>query len=110
MKTQNQEAKAIERTWTLDAAHTTVGFAARHMMFTTVRGRFNDVSGQVTFDPARPEAARVEVDIAAGSIDTGVEQRDAHLRSGDFLDVEAHPRITFRSIAIRSACDASRET
>jgi polyisoprenoid-binding protein YceI len=83
--------------WTLDAAHTTVGFSAKHMMFTTVRGRFNDVSGELYIDPARPEASRLEVKIASASIHTGVEQRDAHLRSTDFLDAEKWPQIEFRS-------------
>jgi polyisoprenoid-binding protein YceI len=55
------------------------------------------VTGQVTFDPAPPEGALVEVELGAASIDTGVEQRDGHLRSADFLDAEAHPRIVFRS-------------
>jgi polyisoprenoid-binding protein YceI len=71
------------------------------MMFTTVRGRFTDVSGRITLDPARPDASTVEVDIQAGSIDTGVDQRDAHLRSQDFLDSEAHPLISFRSRRVR---------
>jgi polyisoprenoid-binding protein YceI len=95
MKAQSQERTAT-RVWTLDPAHTTVGFSAKHMMFTTVRGRFNQVDGRITLDPARLEAAAVEVEIDAASIDTGVEQRDAHLRSADFLDAEAQPRITFR--------------
>jgi polyisoprenoid-binding protein YceI len=67
------------------------------MMFTTVRGRFNQLAGQVTLDPTRPEGALVEVELDAASIDTGVEQRDGHLRSADFLDAETHPHITFRS-------------
>jgi polyisoprenoid-binding protein YceI len=96
--TQNiQDRKPFVRTWTIDPAHTTVGFSAKHMMFTTVRGRFNQLAGQVTLDPTRPEGGLVEVELDAASIDTGVEQRDGHLRSADFLDTEAHPRITFRS-------------
>jgi polyisoprenoid-binding protein YceI len=98
MKAQNiQERKPTVRTWTIDPAHTTIGSSAKHMMFTTVRGRFNHVGGEVTLDPTRPEGALVEVELESASIDTGVEQRDGHLRSPEFLDVGAHPRITFKS-------------
>src|SRR5688572_11236070 len=96
MKTQTQHQTGHEKVWTLDAAHTTVGFSAKHMMFTTVRGRFNDVSGRIVIDPSNVAASALEIDIAAASIDTGVEQRDGHLRSGDFLDAEEHPYIRFR--------------
>lgn len=86
--------------WKLDPSHTTVGFAAKHMMFTTVKGRFADVDGTVTVDGDAPEAASVTVALKAESIETGSAQRDAHLRSADFLDIAAHPSITFRSTAI----------
>jgi polyisoprenoid-binding protein YceI len=72
------------------------------MMFTTVRGRFTNVTGRIVLDPAHPDASSVDVEIAAASIDTAVEQRDAHLRSPDFLDVEAHPAISFRSSRIQA--------
>ncbi len=81
-------------------AHTTVEFTVKHMMFTTVRGRFLEVAGSITLDEADPSASSVEVDLGAGSIDTGVADRDAHLRSGDFLDVERHPALTFRSTRV----------
>lgn len=84
-------------TWKLDPAHSQVEFAVKHMMFTTVRGRFADVSGTVTFDADDPSESSVEVEIDAASIDTQVEDRDKHLRSGDFLDVENHPTLTFKS-------------
>jgi polyisoprenoid-binding protein YceI len=84
-------------TWTLDPAHTAVEFAVKHMMFTTVRGRFKNLTGTIHIDEQNPGNSRVEVDIEAASIDTGVADRDAHLRSADFLDVENHPRLTFRS-------------
>lgn len=74
--------------WKLDPSHTTVGFAARHMMFTTVKGRFAEVDGTVTVNGDSPAAATVEVAMKEASIGTGSEQRDAHLRSPDFLDVE----------------------
>ncbi len=96
-------AKAKRTTWQLDPAHTRVEFAVKHMMFTTVRGRFGDVSGTIEVDEANPDESRVEVEIDAASIDTGVEDRDTHLRSADFLDVENHPRITFRSRRVEGA-------
>ncbi len=87
-------------TWELDPAHTQVEFAARHMMFTTVRGRFGTLSGTIEVDKDHPEDADIRVDIEAASIDTGVDDRDAHLRSEDFLHVEAHPKVTFRSTRV----------
>jgi polyisoprenoid-binding protein YceI len=70
------------------------------MMFTTVRGRFKSFSGTVHVDERSPDKSRVEVSIDAASIDTGVADRDAHLRSADFLDVEQHPHLTFRSTRV----------
>ena len=90
-------------TWKIDPAHTAVEFTVKHMMFTTVRGRFPDVEGTIDVDEADPERSSVEVDIDAASIDTGSKDRDEHLRSGDFLDVESHPRITFRSKRVEGA-------
>ncbi|HKO57504.1 MAG TPA: YceI family protein [Thermoanaerobaculia bacterium] len=94
-------------TWQIDPNHTSVEFAVKHMMFTTVRGRFKDVKGTVTADEDNPDRSRVEVEIGTASIDTGVADRDAHLRSADFLDVENHPTITFRSTRVQGA--ANRE-
>jgi polyisoprenoid-binding protein YceI len=87
-------------TWTLDPAHTTVEFSAKHMMFTTVKGRFTDVAGTVTVDGDSPATAVVDVTMKAASIDTRTEQRDQHLRSADFLDVETHTTITFKSTKV----------
>lgn len=87
-------------TWNLDATHSTLGFSVKHMMFTTVRGSFSQVEGTVSFDPSSPEASSVEVTIPTASIDTGVADRDGHLRSADFFDVESHPAITFRSTRV----------
>ncbi|MCU1385275.1 MAG: hypothetical protein JWL71_3972 [Acidobacteria bacterium] len=70
-------------------------FCARHMMVTYVRGHFKNVSGSLVFDPENPGQSSAEVTIDGGTIWTGQPQRDAHLRSADFLDVENHPRITF---------------
>ncbi|HWW59996.1 MAG TPA: YceI family protein [Thermoanaerobaculia bacterium] len=90
-------------TWQIDPAHSAVEFAVKHMMFTTVRGRFKDVTGTIEVDEQHPERSTVNVEIAAASIDTGVADRDAHLRSADFLDVEKHPLITFRSKRVEGA-------
>jgi polyisoprenoid-binding protein YceI len=86
-------------TFALDPAHTRVGFLARHLMVSKVRGAFTEVSGEVVIadDPA---ASTVTAVIPAASIDTGVADRDAHLRGADFLDVEAHPTLTFRSTGL----------
>ena len=89
--------------WEIDPAHTTIEFAVKHMMFTTVRGRFKSFSGTVRVDERNPDLSGVDVDIEAASIDTGVADRDAHLRSADFLDVENHPRITFRATGVEGA-------
>lgn len=89
--------------WQLDPAHTTIEFAVKHMMFTTVRGRFTRFNGSVRVDPQNPDRSTVTVDIEASSIDTGVADRDAHLRSGDFLDAEHHPAIRFRSTKVSGA-------
>ena len=90
-------------TWQLDPAHTTIEFAVKHMMFTTVRGRFKRFSGAIRVDERDPDQSRAEVEIDASSIDTGVPDRDAHLRSADFLDVENQPKITFRSSRVHGA-------
>lgn len=83
--------------WQLDPAHSSVEFSVKHMMMTTVRGRFKDVKATITGDQEHPEGWRVEVEIATASLDTGVADRDAHLRSADFFDAERYPKITFRS-------------
>lgn len=94
---------AERTTWQIDPAHTAVEFTVKHMMFTTVRGRFRDVRGTILADEKRPDNSSVEIEIDAASIDTGVEDRDEHLRSADFLDVESHPKLTFRSTRVEGA-------
>jgi polyisoprenoid-binding protein YceI len=91
--------------WDIDPAHTDVGFAVKHLMISTVRGRFGSVRGRIVLDEADPAGSSVEVEIDAASIDTRQEQRDAHLRSADFFDVEAFPLITFRSRSVAPAGD-----
>ncbi|HET8523590.1 MAG TPA: YceI family protein [Thermomicrobiales bacterium] len=87
-------------TWTLDPAHTLVEFGVKHMMFTTVKGRFPGVSGTFTVDEANPANSSTSVTIDTASIDTRDEKRDAHLRSADFFDVENYPTITFESTRV----------
>jgi polyisoprenoid-binding protein YceI len=87
-------------TWQIDSAHTVVSFAAQHMMITRVRGLFKQVSGTIHYDEADPTRSSVEVTIPTATIDTGVEARDNHLRSADFLDAATYPALTFRSTAI----------
>ena len=88
-------------TWDIDASHSTVGFSVRHMMVSKVRGYFRDFSGEiVTAEDAAQSSVTATIDL--GSIDTRQEQRDAHIKSADFFDVENHPQMTFRSTAVRT--------
>ncbi len=96
-------------TWKIDAAHTDVLFSAKHMMVTTVRGKFPEVEGMLEIDEQDPTRSHGAFRIAAASLDTGVARRDAHLRSADFFDVEQHPWITFESTAVAHA-DGDRYT
>ena len=84
-------------TWTIDPAHTEIGFAVRHLMLSTVRGRFGAVTGTVTVDEKNPKAAQVDVTIDVTSVDTRQEMRDNHLRSPDFFDVAKYPTMHFVS-------------
>ena len=88
-------------TWDIDPTHSTVGFSVRHMMVSKVRGYFREFAGSIVTaeDPAQ---SSVTATIELGSIDTRQEQRDAHIRSADFFDVENHPQMTFRSTAVRT--------
>lgn len=88
---------ATHTTWLIDPAHTHVEFAVRHMMVSTVKGRFAGVSGTIQLDETDLTHSSIEVSIDAASIDTREAQRDAHLRSSDFLDAETFPTITYRS-------------
>lgn len=83
--------------WFLEPGHTAAEFRVMHMMVTPVRGHFKNVRGSLEFDPEEPRNLSVEVVIDARGIWTGEEDRDAHLRSADFLDTENHPEISFRS-------------
>jgi polyisoprenoid-binding protein YceI len=87
----------MKTTYTIDPAHSTAQFVARHMMITNVRGGFSGVQGTVAYDPENPTASSVEVVIDANRINTLEPARDAHLKSADFLDVEKYPTIIFKS-------------
>jgi polyisoprenoid-binding protein YceI len=96
-------------TWTLDPAHTRIGFVARHAMVTKVRGSFNEFEGTAAFDGANPANSHAEVTIKAASIDTRNAQRDEHLRSNDFLAMQEHPEITFISTGVRQVDETTFE-
>lgn len=98
-----QQATSAKTHWRVDRTHSNVEFAVKHMMITTVRGRFTDLDGTVDYDEANPSQSRVEVSLKAASIDTRAADRDTHLRSPDFLDVEKFPEITFRSTRVEKA-------
>lgn len=90
----------ISGDYTIDPSHSRLGFSARHAMVTTVRGQFGEFSGTAHVDTDNPGNSSVNVTIQTASIDTGSEDRDAHLRSGDFFDAEANPTITFTSTKV----------
>ena len=90
--------------WVIDPTHTAVTFSARHLMAAKVRGSFKTFSGEIDVNDDH-EASAVTVSIDAGSVDTGVADRDNHLRSPDFLDVESFPTIEFKSSGVRKAGD-----
>ncbi|MCC9307629.1 YceI family protein [Kitasatospora sp. RB6PN24] len=83
--------------YTIDTTHSRIGFSVRHAMVTNVRGEFADYQGTLHLDGSNPAASSAELSIKVESIDTGNEQRDGHLRTSDFFEVDKHPEITFRS-------------
>lgn len=103
MTAQLQEKAGI---YTLDRAHTTLEFVVRHLMITKVRGRFTAFDGQIDLKAGSELPAAVKVSIDAASVDTREEQRDAHLRSADFFDVEKYPTLSFESTRISGTPDA----
>jgi polyisoprenoid-binding protein YceI len=98
--TQNQR-------WTFDLAHSSVNFTVRHMVVSKVRGRFTRWGGSLAMDERDPSRATVDVSIEAASVDTGVEQRDTHLRSADFFDAERYPTLAFKSKRIEKTGEGS---
>jgi polyisoprenoid-binding protein YceI len=90
----------ISGDYTIDTSHTHLGFSARHAMVTTVRGSFKTFEGTAHIDTATPANSTVSLTIDAASVDTGNADRDAHLKSGDFFENDAHPQITFTSTSV----------
>ena len=86
--------------WNIDTVHSTVGFTVRHLMVSKVHGLFTKWNGSFSFDEANPAASHVEVQIEVASVDTREPQRDAHLRTGDFFEVEKFPHLTFKSTSV----------
>jgi polyisoprenoid-binding protein YceI len=91
-------------TWSIDPVHSDVSFTVRHMMVSKVRGKFHGVSGTIVL-AENPLDSSVTVDVDLGSIDTGEKQRDDHIRSADFFEIEKHPTMSFRSTGVRAAGD-----
>jgi len=88
-------------TWTIDPTHTRLGFVARHAMVTKVRGSFTDFAGSLTLDGANPGASSATVTVQMASVESGTADRDAHLTSADFFDVETYPTMSFASTAVK---------
>jgi polyisoprenoid-binding protein YceI len=106
--TLDQRLRELAGTWSLDPAHTSIELSVRHMMVATVRGRVHARGGQLRIVPGDPSKSSVEIDIDATSIETGNADRDAHLRSPDFLDVEQFPTMTFRSTSVEDWSDGDQ--
>lgn len=91
--------------WTIDPSHSSATFSAKHMMISTVRGTMRGITGTLSFDPNNIAAASIEATIPAHNFDTGAADRDTHLKSGDFLDIENHPTMTFTSTSVEATGD-----
>ncbi len=98
----------MPNSFTFDASHSNIGFSVKHMMVSTVRGRFTDYEGEIAVEGDDPTTARARATIKAASIDTNNEQRDAHLRSADFFSAEEYPEITFVSKKVEKDGDGYR--
>lgn len=93
----NTDLTALTGDYTIDTAHSTIGFTVRHAMVTNVKGKFNDFSGSLHLDGSDPSASTASIDVKMDSIDTGSEDRDGHLKSADFFKIDEYPTMTFRS-------------
>ncbi len=91
--------------WALDASHSLIEFSVKHMMVTTVKGRFTKYSGTLELDEQNPSASKVDVTIDVNSVYSGDEKRDAHLRGADFFDAETYPTITYKSTKVEEIGD-----
>lgn len=105
MSEETSATKTLTGTYNVDPSHTRIGFVARHAMVTKVRGTFNEFEGSGYFDEADPTKSNLKLVIQANSIDTRNEDRDNHIRSNDFLDLESYPEITFVSTAVEKVDD-----
>ncbi len=94
-------------TWNLDLSHSEVTFAVKHMMISTVRGKFNTFSGTIDFNEADPANSAIDVSIDVASVDTRDEKRDGHLKSGDFFDVAQFPAMTFKSTKVEKLSETT---
>ncbi len=94
---------AMADTYTIDPAHSSVGFSIKHLMVSDVTGTFTTFNGMITLDAKNPTANAVSATIQTKSINTGNEQRDTHLRSADFFDAETNPTITFKSTSVKGS-------
>ncbi len=108
LRTHDDRVVPVAGAYDIDGAHTSVEFVGRHLMITKVRGRFTDVSGRITI-AEEPEASHVEVEIGAASLSSGNGDRDTHLKSADFFDVDRFPTITFRSTSVTALADNTWE-
>ena len=102
LRTHDDREIPVPGVYAIDPMHTTVEFIGRHLMITKVRGRFPAVSGTITIDD-EPEKSHVEVELQVASIDTGIPDRDGHLRSADFFNADEYPTITFKSTKVEAA-------
>lgn len=100
-----EQSDVTATTWTVDPAHSNVEFSIRHLMISTVKGRFSGATGTAIIDDGQPGKGQLDVTIDVASIDTREAQRDAHLRSADFFDVDTFPSMTFRSSRIERVAD-----
>ena len=101
LRTHDDREIPVAGVYTIDPMHTTVEFIGRHLMITKVRGRFPAVSGTITIDD-EPEKSHVEVELEVASIDTGIPDRDGHLRSADFFNADKYPTISFKSTKVEA--------
>ncbi|MGZ3509919.1 MAG: YceI family protein [Vulcanimicrobiaceae bacterium] len=95
------------RTWTVDTAHSNIGFITRHMMIAKVRGKFTRVKGELQIPEGTVIPQSIVAEIGAASVDTREDQRNGHLRSADFFDAENYPQLIFKSTSIRNVSDAA---
>lgn len=98
-------APVLADTYDVDPMHTTIGFGVKHMVVSTVKGKFTEFKGEFSFDPAKPDEAKISATVQAGSVSTGNEKRDGHLKSPDFFDAAKFPDIKFESTGVEKSGD-----